>query len=133
MTIALVQRHQHDSEIQNGGHPEEVITMELGNVAQGLNYFAQQLRKTYSAQARFALMVQIKAWVLNKPTLQTLMAQYLDDVERTQQILHLDPESHNESVESLCEQLVFLSAVFEQESELIDQICFTDQELVLCD
>ncbi|OCY13369.1 MAG: hypothetical protein BEV12_23955 [Microcystis aeruginosa CACIAM 03] len=112
---------------------EARVTMELDNVAHGLKHFAQQLRKTTSAQARFALVVQLKTWTLNKPTLQTLMTQYLDEVERTQQVVHLDPESHNESIESLCEQLVFLSAVFEQESELIDQMAFADPQLMLCD
>jgi succinylglutamate desuccinylase len=133
MTIALVQYHQHDFEPQCFQNAEAPITLELGNVAQGLNHFAQQLRKTSAAQARFALVIQIKTWILNKPTLQTLMAQYLEEVERKQQVLHLDPEGHNESIESLCDQLVFLSAVFEQELALVDQMCFADQQLVLCD
>jgi len=133
MTIALVQHHQHDCEPLYFRQSEARVTMELDNVAHGLKHFAQQLRKTGSAQARFALVVQLKTWTLNKPTLQTLMAQYLDEVERTQQVVHLDPESHNDSIESLCEQLVFLSAVFEQESELIDQMAFADPQLVLCD
>nr|WP_294885920.1 hypothetical protein [uncultured Limnobacter sp.] len=133
MTIALVQHHQHDCEPLYFRQSEARVTMELDNVAHGLKHFAQQLRKTTSAQARFALVVQLKTWTLNKPTLQTLMTQYLDEVERTQQVVHLDPESHNESIESLCEQLVFLSAVFEQESELIDQMAFADPQLMLCD
>ena len=134
MNIALVQQHHTDThEPLYFRQAESRVTMELDNVAHGLKHFGQQLRKTTSAQARFALVVQLKTWALNKPTLQTLMAQYLDEVERTQQVVHLDPESHDESIESLCEQLVFLSAVFEQESELIDQMAFADPQLVLCD
>lgn len=133
MTIALLQHKKLHRGTLRFREPETRVTIELHNVAHGLKYFAQQLSKTGSTQARFALVVQLKTWTLNKPTLQTLMAQYLNEVERTQQMLHVDVDSHGESIEALCEQLVFLSAVFEQESELIDQMCFTDHQLVLCD
>lgn len=133
MTIALVHHKQSHRETNCFREPEAKVTIELNNVAHGLKFFSQQLRKTSSAQACFALVIQLKTWTLNKPTLQTLMAQYINDVERTQQMLHLDMDSHNESIEVLCEQLVFLSAVFEQESELIEQMCFSDEQLVLCD
>jgi hypothetical protein len=99
----------------------------------GLKHFSELLNKTRTAQARFAVIVQLKTWALNKPTIQTLLEQYLLQAECTQQHVHLDPESHDESIESLREQLVFLSAVFEQESELIDQMVFSDTQLMLCD
>lgn len=133
MNIALVQQQHDKHEPLFFRQAEARVTMELDNVAHGLKHFGEQLRKTKSAQARFALVMQLKTWALNKPTVQTLLSQYLDALEHTQQVVHLDPESHDDSIESLCEQLVFLSAVFEQESELIDQMVFADPQLVLCD
>lgn len=134
MNIALIQQHPHrDQEPLFYRQAEARVTMELDNVAHGLKHFGEQLQKTRSAQARFALVMQLKTWALNKPTLQTLLANYLHDVEQTQQVVHLDPESHDDSIASLCEQLIFLSAVFEQESELIDQMIFAEPQLMLCD
>lgn len=112
---------------------ESRVTMELDSVAHGLKHFGEQLGKTRSSQARFALVLQLKTWALNKPTLQTLMEQYLLEVENTQKFVHLDPQSHDESVQSLCEQLLFLSAVFEQESGLLEQMVFAEPALMLCD
>jgi hypothetical protein len=133
MTIALIQFEQFEFRQIDSPHYETRISKELGNVANGLKHFGQQLKKTISAHAQFTLVVQLKTWTLNKPTLQTLIALYMEEVERTRQTVHLDPESHNKSIESLCEQLVFMSAVFEQESELIDQLCFTDPQLMSWD
>ncbi|MEQ9106149.1 MAG: hypothetical protein RLO04_01635 [Limnobacter sp.] len=134
MNIALVQEHSTDTqEPLYFRQAESRVTMELDNVAHGLKYFGEQLRKTRSAQARFALVVQLKTWALNKPTLQTLMEQYLLEVENTQKVVHIDPQSHDESIQSLCEQLMFLSAVFEQESGLLEQMVFAEPSLVLCD
>jgi hypothetical protein len=134
MNIALVQQHGTDThEPLYFRQAESRVTMELDNVAHGLKHFGDQLGKTRSAQARFALVVQLKTWALNKPTLQTLMEQYLVEVEHTQRFVHIDPQSHDESIQSLCEQLMFLSAVFEQESELIEQMVFAEPALMLCD
>lgn len=134
MNMALVKQIP-DNEIEPlyFRQAEARVTMELDNVAHGLKYFADQLEKTQSAHARFATVVQLKTWVLNKPTVQVLLDQYLIELEHTQQSVHLDPQSHDESVQSLCDQLKFLSAVFEQESELIDQMVFCDPKLVVCD
>lgn len=134
MTIALVQQlpYDHFDTIENIGAQTQLV-LELDNVAEGLKYFGQQLRKTSALQARFALLVQLKTWTLNKPTLQTLLAQYMDEIERTQSVLHVDPASHVESVFSLCEQLMFLSAVFDQESKLIEQLAWVNTNLMLCD
>lgn len=134
MNIALVQQHHTDThEPLYFRQAESRVTMELDNVAHGLKHFGDQLGKIRSAQARFALVVQLKTWALNKPTLQTLMEQYLLEVEHTQKYVHIDPQSHDESVQSLCEQLMFLSAVFEQESVLLEQMVFAEPSLVLCD
>lgn len=133
MGIALVQHRQHHYEPHYLRQSEARVTLELDNVALGLKHFANQLHSTNSAQARFALVIQLKTWALNKPTVQTLMTQYVEEVERAQQLVHLDPDSHRESIELLCEQLMFLSAVFEQESELIDQMAFSDSLVELCD
>lgn len=133
MTIALMQPYQKTPEQNWFHHNKAGFSVELENVAHGLNHFSRKLRKTAFAQARFALLVQLKTWTLNKPTIQTLLAHYLDEVEQTQQVLHLDQESHNESIESLCEQLEFLGAVFEQESELFSQLGLAEPQLALCD
>lgn len=134
MNIALVQPlREHHTQLTDCPAIQPDITLELDNVAQGLKYFAEQLKKTRSAQARFAKVVQLKTWALNKPTIETLLEQYLDQVSQAQQWLHLDPQNHDEAIESLCEQLLFLSAVFEQESQLIDQMIVADPQLVLCD
>lgn len=134
MNIALVQQHRTNThEALYSRQAESRVTMELDNVAHGLKHFGEQLGKTRSSQARFALVVQLKTWALNKPTLQTLMEQYLLEVEQTQRFVHLDPQSHDESIQALCEQLMFLSAVFEQESELLEQMVFGESSLVLCD
>ena len=134
MNMALVkQQWQETPEPLYFRQAESRVTMELDNVAHGLKHFSELLNKTRTAQARFAVIVQLKTWALNKPTIQTLLEQYLLQAECTQQHVHLDPESHDESIESLREQLVFLSAVFEQESELIDQMVFSDTQLMLCD
>lgn len=134
MSIALVKPfQQNDTEPLYFQQSEVRVTMELDNVAHGLKYFAEQLGKTQSAQAQFAKVVQLKTWVLNKPTLETLLEQYLVQIEQAQHWLHLDVQQYQESIESLCEQLLFLSAVFEQECELIDQTVFRNSELVLCD
>lgn len=134
MNMALVkQQWQDNPEPLYFRQAEARVTMELDNVAHGLKHFGDLLNKTRSAQARFAVIVQLKTWTLNKPTIQTLLDQYLLQAEQTQQHVHLDPQSHDESIESLREQLMFLSAVFEQESELIDQMVFSDTQLVLCD
>ena len=134
MNIALVQEHRTNThEPLYFRQAESRVTMELDNVAHGLKHFSDQLGKTRSAQARFALVLQLKTWALNKPTLQTLMEQYVLEVEHTQKVVHIDPQSHDESIQSLCEQLMFLSAVFEQESSLLEQMVFDETPLVLCD
>lgn len=134
MNIALVKQSQNDGlEPLYFRQAESRVIMELDNVAHGLKYFGELLAKTKAVQARFALTVQLKTWMMNKPTVQNLLEQYLLELEHTQQNLHLDPHAHEGSVESLCEQLMFLAAVFEQESEIIDQLLFPDTQLVLCD
>lgn len=109
------------------------VTSELDNVAHGLKFFGEKLAKTHAAQALFAIIWQLKIWVTNKPTIENLLAQYMAQVEQTQLHLHLDPQAYDESIKSLCEQLMFLGDVFEQESELIEQLVFVDPQLVLCD
>lgn len=134
MNIAMVQQHRTNmQEPLYLRQAESRVTMELDSVAHGLKHLGEQLGKTRSSQARFALVVQLKTWALNKPTLQTLMEQYLLEVENTQKFVHLDPQSHDESIASLCEQLLFLSAVFEQESGLLEQMVFAEPALALCD
>lgn len=133
MNVALIQKNHHRNVEPQQQQAGTQLVCELDNVAHGLKHFANQLQTTSSMQARFALTVQLKVWILNKPTLQTLLAQYLDEVEHTQQLLHLDPGGHDESIFSLSEQLVFLSAVFDQESKLVEQFASTNSNLVLCD
>lgn len=134
MNIALLKpEHQTSLEPFYCGKTGSQITVELDNVAHGLKYFGEQLAKARAAQALFAIILQLKVWVMNKPTIENLLEQYMVQVEHSQQWLHLDPQAYDETIKSLCEQLVFLSAVFEQESELIDQLVFVDPQLVLCD
>ncbi|MCR2747361.1 hypothetical protein [Limnobacter parvus] len=134
MNIALVVPHRDDKLLSLDCQSIETdIALELDHVAYGLKSFADQLRKTRSAQARFAKVIQLKIWVLNKPTVLTLLEQYLEQVTLAQQWLHLDMQSHDNAIESLCEQLLFLSTVFEQESELMEQIAVVDPNLALCD
>lgn len=134
MSIALVkQQWQKSTEPLRLEQTNSCTTMALDNVAHGLKHFSHLLSKTRCNQARFAVIVQLKTWALNKSTIQSLLEHYLKQAEYTQQNLHLDPFSHDESIASLCEQLVFLSAVFEQESELINQMVLGDAQLLLCD
>ena len=134
MNIALLKPElQTNLEPLCYGKTGSQITAELDNVAHGLKYFGVQLAKARAAQALFAIILQLKVWVMNKPTIENLLEQYIAQVEQTQQCLHLDPQAYDDSIKSLCEQLLFLSAVFEQESELIDQLVFVDPQLVLCD
>lgn len=109
------------------------VVMELDNVAHALKHFAHQLSHAHAVHAQFAHLIQLKTWVLNKPTLQTLLGEYLVAVQEAQADLHLDQERYDDAMSNLCDQLVFLSAVFEQECELLDQTLFDANTIVVCD
>ncbi|HEX4879220.1 MAG TPA: hypothetical protein VFV39_05175 [Limnobacter sp.] len=128
MNMALVKQH-FSHELVCNTH----IGLELDNVAQALKHFGHQLSNAHAVHAQFAHLLQLKTWVLNKPTLQTLLEEYLMAVQEAQTHLHLDQERYDEAMNSLCEQLVFLSAVFDQECSLLAQTLLDDKTMLVCD
>lgn len=114
-------------------HAESRVVLELDNVALALKQFSALLSQAHAVQAQFAMLLQLKTWVLNKPTLQTLLEEYLLAVQDAQAHLHLDQERYDEAMQNLCDQLAFLSAVFEQESQLLGQTLFDENTVVICD
>lgn len=112
---------------------ESRIVMELDNVSHGLKYFSEQFTHTKAVQALLNTMIQFKTWSLNKSTIQALTEQYVTEVEKAQSHYHLDPATHAEAINSLSEQLLFLSSVFEQESTMVEQMVFEERNLFLVD
>ncbi|HEX4842085.1 MAG TPA: hypothetical protein VFV57_00310 [Limnobacter sp.] len=137
MNMALVKQHSaNEHPIDQALYQSQAdsrVVMELDNVAHALKHFAHQLSHAHAAHAQFAHLVQLKTWALNKPTLQTLLEEYLLAVQDAQVHLHLDQERYDEAMHNLCDQLVFLSAVFEQECALLDQTLFDANTIVVCD
>lgn len=96
------------------------IVHELGNVATDLSRFAHRLAYTHQTGRTLDILLQLRQWASDKPTVETLLAGHLDNIAQVISHTRGDRVHHDIQVclNALVEHLSFLALVFESETHL---------------
>ncbi|HEY1059763.1 MAG TPA: hypothetical protein VGE55_13620 [Limnobacter sp.] len=96
------------------------IVHELGDVATTLSRFAHRIAHTHQTGRTLEVLLQLRQWAHDKPTVETLLAGHLDTIAQAMtqsrgDRVHQDVQMR---LHALVDHLAFLALVFESETHL---------------